>query len=128
MPALAKIEIAATLVLMVGAGLMDDGLAGRRPTLKPTARGAIATHLQERFVANCSELKNRPCEPLARKDAEIATQRSIVIPRAEGGGSSTLPLIGSITAASGILGHPLSRATTTEYVSASAAAHRHAST
>src|SRR5438874_12994183 len=34
---------------------MGGGLAGRRPTLKPTAGGAIATHSQERFVANCSE-------------------------------------------------------------------------
>jgi hypothetical protein len=46
---------------------MGDGLAGHRPTLKPMAEGAIATHLQERFVANCSELKepggsDRHCE------------------------------------------------------------------
>src|SRR6266850_5326784 len=37
---------------------MGGGLAGRWPTLKPTMRGAIANHLQERFVANCSELKD----------------------------------------------------------------------
>ena len=41
---------------------MGGGLAGRCPTLKPTVRGAIANHLQERSVANCSELKNRHCE------------------------------------------------------------------
>src|SRR6267143_7271866 len=42
---------------------MGGGLAGRWPTLKPTMRGAIANHLQERFVANCSELKGRHSEP-----------------------------------------------------------------
>src|SRR5437879_5171007 len=41
---------------------MGGGLAGRCPTLKPMMGGAIATHLQERFVANCSELKDRHSE------------------------------------------------------------------
>src|SRR5437660_1311084 len=36
---------------------MDGGLAGRCVGLKPTVGCAIATHLQERFVANCSDLK-----------------------------------------------------------------------
>ena len=41
----------------------------------------------------------------ARNDVEVATQYTVVIPRA-GGGSSTPRLIGSITAVSGILDHP----------------------
>src|SRR5919198_5002663 len=41
---------------------------------------------------------------LARNDAEIATQHSIVIPRRRG--SSTPRLIGSITAVSGMLDRP----------------------
>jgi len=49
-----------------------------------------------------------------RNDDEIVTRHWTVVPR-EGGVSSTLRLIGSITAASGILGHPPSRVTTSEY-------------
>ena len=47
-------------------------------------------------------------------DVEVAAQHDVVIPR-EGGVSSTPRLIGSITSVSGILGHPPSRVTTTEY-------------
>src|SRR5438105_9625309 len=41
---------------------MGGGLAGRCARLKPTVGSAIATHSQQRFVANCSELKDRHCE------------------------------------------------------------------
>ena len=57
--------------------------------------------------------------PLRKRFAFVAGNdggklRELVVPRACGG-SSTPQLLGSITAASGILGHPLSRVTTTEY-------------
>ena len=41
---------------------MGGGLAGRHVRLKRRSGGAIATHSQERFVANCSDLRNRHCE------------------------------------------------------------------
>ena len=50
----------------------------------------------------------------ARNDAGIAAQNTAVITR-ESGRSSTPRPLGSITAVSGILGHPPSRVTTTEY-------------
>jgi hypothetical protein len=94
--------------------------------------GAIATHLQERFVANCSELKGRRSEPGGRH-----CERSEAIHSPHNGSSypppglafgepddrlrrvsSTPRLIDSITAASGILDHPPSRAMTTECMSA----------
>jgi hypothetical protein len=53
MLALAKIEIAATLVLMEEVFVMGGGLAGRRSRLKPSGTGAVATHSQERV---CCEL------------------------------------------------------------------------
>jgi hypothetical protein len=53
----------------------------------------------------------------ARNDGEVVTKYTAVVPRG-GGGSSTLRLIGSITAVSGILDHPPSRVMTGEYVSA----------
>ena len=67
---------------------MGGGLAGRCPTLKATVEGAIANHLQERFVANCSELKDRHSEPRHRhcersEAIHSATQR-IVIPAKAG--------------------------------------------
>jgi hypothetical protein len=67
MPALAKIEMAATFDLRLRAGLwwvrlMGGGLAGRYARSKPAIEAAIASHLQERsaraIVANCSELKS----------------------------------------------------------------------
>jgi hypothetical protein len=39
----------------VNVGTHGRGLAGRYVRSKPAIEGAIATHLQERFVANCSE-------------------------------------------------------------------------
>ena len=61
MPPLAKIEIAATEVLLGWDHglLMGGGLAARHVNIKRRSTGAIATHLQERFVANCSEF-NEP--------------------------------------------------------------------
>ena len=56
MPALAKIEIAATLVLRLERGrinVMSGGLAGRLSTSKPAIQGAIATGLQKQV---CCEL------------------------------------------------------------------------
>ena len=50
----------------------------------------------------------------ARNDVEMLKPALAVIP-CEGGGSSTLRLLDSITAASGILDHPHSRVMTTEY-------------
>ena len=44
MPALAKIEIAATLVLMEEGNVMGGGLAGGCPILKAAVAGAIAIH------------------------------------------------------------------------------------
>ena len=42
---------------------MGGGLAGGCARLKPSVKCAIANQLQERFVANCSELKGRAlCE------------------------------------------------------------------
>jgi hypothetical protein len=83
MPALAKIEIAATFALMEWVLLMGGGLAGRRLRLKPSVGGAIATHSQERFVANCSDFKlcfrGRRCE----RSNPFATQQ-IVIPAKAG--------------------------------------------
>ena len=87
MPALAKIEIAATLVLMEWVLVMGGGLAGHRVRLKPSVGGAIATHLQERSVANCSDFKRcfrvRRCE----RSNPFATQRIVIPAKA---GSSTL--------------------------------------
>jgi hypothetical protein len=40
---------------------MGGGLAGRWARLKPGVGGAIAIHLQERFVVNCSEFEGRHC-------------------------------------------------------------------
>src|SRR5258705_13347251 len=98
---------------------MGGGLAGRCARLKRTVEGAIANHLQERFVANCSELKDRHSEPRGRH-----CERSEAIHSPHDGSSyprrrvsSTPRLIDSITAASGILGHPPSRVTT-EYAPA----------
>ena len=50
MPALAKIEIAATLVLMEEVLVMGGGVAGGCSRLKPAGGGAIAIHLQERVL------------------------------------------------------------------------------
>jgi hypothetical protein len=61
MPALAKIDIAATLVLRVGLRLMGGGLAGGCARLKVMGKGATANHLQQRFVANYSNLRGRHC-------------------------------------------------------------------
>src|SRR4029079_11107852 len=47
MLALAKIEIAATLVLMEEVPVMGGGLVGHRLRVKLACGGAIATHLQE---------------------------------------------------------------------------------
>jgi hypothetical protein len=56
MPALAKIEIAATRDLTVWADvIMSGGLAARHATLKRRSGGAIATHSQQpvlRIVLN----------------------------------------------------------------------------
>ena len=88
---------------------MGGGLAGRWPTLKATVGSAIATHLQERFVANCSDLRGRHwCEAIPPSHNGSSYPRRRV--------SSTPRLIGSITAASGILDRP--RTMTTECVSA----------
>ena len=56
MPALAKIEIAATLVLMEWGMTHGRRFSRALCNIKADVGGAIATHLQERFVANCSEL------------------------------------------------------------------------
>src|SRR3982074_2796495 len=56
---------------------MGGGVAGRYVRSRPAIEGAIATHLQERFVANCSESKQptrfsskgRHCEPTGRRKA-----------------------------------------------------------
>ncbi|MET0710749.1 MAG: hypothetical protein ABWY82_28505, partial [Tardiphaga sp.] len=57
-----KIEIAATFALIERVLVMGGGLAGRRLRLKPSVGGVIATQSQERFVANCSDSRNRHCE------------------------------------------------------------------
>jgi hypothetical protein len=41
--------------------------------IKGGGEGAIATHLQERFVANCSELRGRHCGPTGRANARPMT-------------------------------------------------------
>ena len=92
---------------------MGGGLAGRCARLKPSVGGAIANHLQERFVANCSELRG-PSLRAQRTSNPFATGSSYPRRRV----SSTPRLIGSITAASGILDRPPSRTMTTEYASA----------
>ena len=120
---------------------MGGGLAGRCPTLKPAVGGAIANYVQERFVANCSELKDRHSEPRDRHcerseaihpsacevtmdcfaslamTVKYRSATTTVVPR-EGGVSSTPRPIVSITAASGILDRPPSRTMTVECVSA----------
>ena len=70
--------------------------------------------LLRHMVAEASSMRNRtPTCHVSRRPDEAAPP-TVVIPR-EGGGTSTPRLIDSITAVSGILDHPPSRVTTTEY-------------
>src|SRR5215212_4362020 len=104
---------------------MGGGLAGRWARLKVTVGGAIATHLQERGCCELFRLEkpslrangSREYAPDNRlREAIHSPHNGSSYPRRRV--SSTPRLIGSITAASGILGHPPSRVTTTECVSA----------
>jgi hypothetical protein len=83
----------------------DDRL---RDDLSAVAQRAKAEAIQTCFVAlDCFA-------SLAMTEEKAMPHIPAVIPR-ESGVSSTRWLIGSITAASGILDHPLSRMMTTEY-------------
>ncbi|MDE5454792.1 hypothetical protein GWE18_18470 [Bradyrhizobium sp. CSA112] len=77
------------------------------------AKQSIAPHAETWIASRSLSSGAHSRDRLARNDVEVARQKT-VIPR-EGGGSSTPRPIGSSIDVSGILDHPHSRVTTSEY-------------